>query len=234
MSRIHRWLLKTARTIHVYLTLFGLTLILFFAITGFMLNHTEWFLPDDAKLEAQTRKETRQLPLEKMPGGKLPVPSESSDEATGEEKLAVVEALRKEFDVRGEMSSFTFVRVDKPDGDTGPNKYQIKVEFKRAGGETVATIDADTANTEVAATYQGFAIVMTDLHRGNRGNLTNEVKRTGRVWSFVIDGTCILLLIISATGLVMWWSLKSRGKWGAVLFLLGTGLSVAVYYWFVP
>ncbi len=77
-------------------------------------------------------------------------------------------------------------------------------------------------------------MVMTDLHRGNRGNMTNEVKRTGRVWSFVIDGTCILLLVISLTGLVMWWSLKSRGKWGAVLFLFGTGLTAGVYYWFVP
>ncbi len=227
MSRIHRWLLKTARTIHVYVTLFGLTLILFFAITGFMLNHTEWFLPDDAKLEAQTRKDTRPLPRDKFPGGKFPVPSELTGEATGEEKLAVVEALRKEFDIRGEMSSFGFVKDDN-------DKQQIKVEFKRAGGETVATIDVETAKTEVASTYQGWAIVMTDLHRGNRGNLSNEVKRTGRVWSFVIDGTCILLLIISATGLVMWWSLKSRGKWGAILFLSGTAGSVAVYYWFVP
>jgi hypothetical protein len=227
MSRIHRWLLKTARTVHVYLTLFGLTLILFFAVTGFMLNHTEWFLPDDARLEAQTRKETRQLPLDKMPNKKLPVPSAETGEATGEEKLAVVEALRKEFDIRGEMSSFGFVKDDN-------DKHQIKVEFKRAGGETVATIDVESGKTEVSSTYQGWAIVMTDLHRGNRGNLSNEVKRTGRVWSFVIDATCFLMLIIAATGLVLWWSLKTRGKWGAVLFLLGTGATVAVYYWFVP
>ncbi len=227
MSPLHRWILKTSRTVHVYLTLFGLTLILFFAVTGFMLNHTEWFLPDDAKLEAQTRWESRPLPLDKMPGGKLPTPSESSGEATGEEKLAVVEALRKEFDVRGELSSFVFVKDDN-------DRPQIKVEFKRAGGETVATIDVENATTEVASTYQGWAIVMTDLHRGNRGNMSNEVKRTGRVWSFVIDGTCVLLLIISATGLVMWWSLKSRGKWGAILFVIGTAITGAVYYWFVP
>jgi hypothetical protein len=227
MSRFHRWLLKTARTIHVYLTLFGLTLILFFAVTGFMLNHTEWFLPDDTKLEKQTRKESRDLPRDKLPGGKLPTPNPETGEATGDEKLAVVEALRKEFDVRGEMSSFGFVKDDN-------DKYQIKVEFKRAGGETSATIDVESAKTDVAFVYQGWAMVMTDLHRGNRGNLSNEVKRTGRVWSFVIDATCFLLLIISATGLVMWWSLKSRGKWGAALFLLGTATSVAAYYWFVP
>lgn len=227
MSRFQRWLLKTARTIHVYLTLFGLTLILFFAVTGFMLNHTEWFLPSDAQLEAQTRRETRTLPLDKMPGGKVPVPSEDSDEATGDQKLAVVEALRKEFGISGEMSSFLFTKDDD-------NKPQIKVEFKRAGGEAIATIDVETAKTEVVSVYQGWAVLLTDLHRGNRGNMSNEVKRTGIVWSFVIDGTCVMLLIISVTGLIMWWSLKSRGKKGAALFVLGTVLTVAVYYWFVP
>jgi hypothetical protein len=226
MSRFQRWLLKTARTIHVYLTLFGLTLILFFAVTGFMLNHTEWFLPDDTKLEAMTRRESRVLPLDKLTDKKLPQPT-GDGEVSDKDKLAIVESLRKEFDVRGELSSFAFVKDDN-------DKLQIKAEFKRAGGETVATIDIETAKTEVASTYQGWAIVMTDLHRGNRGNLSNEVKRTGRVWSFVIDATCFVLLIISATGLIMWWSLKTRGKWGAILFLLGTALSVSVYYWFVP
>jgi hypothetical protein len=225
MSRTYRWLLKTARTVHVYLTLFGLALILFFAVTGFMLNHVEWFLPSDAQLELQTRREARRLPLDKMPGGRLPAPTDAG-EATGDEKLAVVEALRKEFDVRGEMSSFGFVRED--------DRQLIKVEFRRAGGETVATIDAATADTEVASTFQGWAIVMTDLHRGNRGNLSNEVKRTGPVWSFVIDATCVVLLVIAGTGLFLWWSLKTRGKWGAILLLLGTATASAVYYWFVP
>lgn len=226
MSRFQRWLLKTARTIHVYLTLFGLTLILFFAVTGFMLNHTEWFLPDDTKLEAMTRRESCVLPLDKLADKKLPQPT-ADGEVSDKDKLAIVESLRKEFDVRGELSSFAFVKDDN-------DKQQIKAEFKRAGGETSATIDVETAKTEVASVYQGWAIVMTDLHRGNRGNLSNEVKRTGRVWSFVIDATCFVLLIISATGLIMWWSLKTRGKWGAILFLLGTATSVAVYYWFVP
>ena len=227
MSPLHRWLVKTARTVHLYLTLFGLALILFFAVTGFMLNHTEWFLPDDAKLETLTRRESRPLPLDRLPYHKLPTPSEETGEATGEEKLAVVEALRKEFDVRGELSSFGFVKDDA-------DRQKIKVEFKRAGGETVATIDAETAQTEVATGYQGWAIVMTDLHRGNRGNLTNEVKRTGAVWSFVIDATCFLLLVIAGTGLILWWSLKSRGMWGALLMLLGAGGAFAAYYWFVP
>ena len=46
MSHGHRILLKCARLVHVYLTMFGCLLILFFAVTGFMLNHEDWFLSD--------------------------------------------------------------------------------------------------------------------------------------------------------------------------------------------
>ena len=45
MSPAYRKLLKASRIAHVYLTLFGLVLILFFSITGFMLNYEGWFLP---------------------------------------------------------------------------------------------------------------------------------------------------------------------------------------------
>jgi hypothetical protein len=76
--------------------------------------------------------------------------------------------------------------------------------------------------------------VLTDLHRGNRGNVTGEPRLTGTAWTWVIDVTCVLLLVISATGLFLWWSLKARGKWGAVLLLLGGGAAAAVYQWWVP
>lgn len=213
MSRYHRWLLKTARTIHLYATLLGLVLILFFAATGFMLNHIEWFLPE----EPRTTQETRTLPLDRV--GTLP----GAGEITGDQKLAVVEALRKEFAVSGELWSF----------DNGSDD-EIVVSFKRAGGENEARIRRDSATTVVERKSQGWAIVMTDLHRGNRGNLTNEPKFTGTVWMWVIDITCGLLLVIAFTGLILWWSLKGRGKWGAPVLLLGSTSAFAVYYWLVP
>jgi len=224
MSRYQRWLLKTARTIHVYATLFGLALILFFAVTGFILNHVEWFESDHIYTVTQS------LPTAKLPGGKLPEP-DAKGEATGEDKLAVVEALRKEFGLTGELTSFDFVERSDDDGNA---KKLIKVEFKRAGEIAEASIDRENATTALEYKSQGWAGVVSDLHRGNRGNRTNEVKFTGRVWSLVIDGTCILMLVISMTGLILWWSLKSRGKWGAIFLLTGGLGAFAVYYWFVP
>jgi hypothetical protein len=215
MSRLHRWILKTARTVHLYATLFGLALILFFAVTGFMLNHIEWFLPDPP----QTRREARTLPLDKLPGSRLP----EAGPITGDQKLALVESLRKEFGISGELWSF----------DNGGDE-EIVVSFKRAGGEADARVRRDSGATEVERRFQGWAVVMTDLHRGNRGNVTNEPRFTGVAWAWVIDATCVLLLVIALTGLVLWWSLKGRGKWGAVALLLGGVATFAVYYWLVP
>lgn len=215
MTRFHRWLIKTARTVHLYVTLFGLGVILFFSVTGFMLNHIEWFLPD----EPLTRKEARTLPHERLPGGKLPAPGE----ATGDDKLAIVEALRKEFGIAGELWSF----------DNG-SEDQIVVSFKRAGGEAEARIRREDNMTEVERKYQGWAIVMTDLHRGNRGNVTNEPKFTGVIWTWVIDITCLLMLVISVSGLVLWWSLKGRGKHSTIVLLVGAAIVFGIYYWLVP
>jgi hypothetical protein len=41
----HWWgkTLKWSRTLHIYLTLIALVTLLFFAATGFMMNHAEWF-----------------------------------------------------------------------------------------------------------------------------------------------------------------------------------------------
>lgn len=210
MSRFHRWFIKTARTVHLYATLFGLALILFFAVTGFMLNHVEWFLPE----EPRTTKDTRTLQLKPLP---------EPGTATGDQKLAVVEALRKEFGVAGELWSF----------DNGGDE-EIVVSFRRAGGEAEARIRRDTGEATLERKFQGWAIVMTDLHRGNRGNVTNEPKFTGAAWTWVIDITCGLLLVIALTGLVLWWSLKGRGKWGAAAMLVGGAAAFAVYYWLVP
>ena len=48
----------------------------------------------------------------------------------------------------------------------------------------------------------------------------------------VIDAVCVLLAVISATGLVLWTSLKSRGKWGAALVLLGAMSAALLDYLF--
>ena len=82
-----RLLKKWSRTFHIYLSLLGLLGILFFAVTGVMLNHPEWF-------------ELARPRVRKAEGVVPPALLKTPD------KLAVVELLRRDFGVTGAVDSF--------------------------------------------------------------------------------------------------------------------------------
>jgi hypothetical protein len=84
---INRRLLSLCRTLHVYLTMLGLGVMLFFGITGFTVNHEDWF------------------------GATRPVVSDSSGQTPVEllakgDGLRIVEHLRSTFHVAGAMTDF--------------------------------------------------------------------------------------------------------------------------------
>ena len=225
MSPVYRSILKLARVTHLYLTLFGLVLILLFAVTGFMLNHIDPFVTDDPQGHDDA---PRKLSPAKFPNQQFPK-LDGTSELTGDDKLALVETLRKECSVRGELTSLQVMN----EGEDEKAKQSIKLEFRRAGEIVLVVVESD-GTAKVCHKFKGWTGVLTDLHRGNRGNGPEEPKFTGMVWSLVIDGTAIILVMISLTGLVLWSSLKTRGKSGAILLLLGGTLTFVVYYWFTP
>lgn len=196
MTHAHRLLLRWARTIHVYLTLFGLLILLFFAVTGFMLNHEEWFGPD----KPQPRTTTGMIPARLL----QPL-----------NKLAVVERLRADLGASGALVGEDF----EEEGN------DILVKFKGPGRRMTATIKPDGEVTLVGE-YDGLIALLTDLHRGN--------KIAGPGWGLLVDGVCVLILIIAVTGLILWSSLRSRGRFGLAVIGLGLCVCVAVYWRLVP
>ena len=87
MSPVYRELVRWARHVHLYLTMIALALVLFFSITGFMLNHEDWFVP----ATSFERERTGTMPTESL---------------TEPDKLAVVELLRKDYGAVGLVDSF--------------------------------------------------------------------------------------------------------------------------------
>jgi hypothetical protein len=88
-SSHHRRLLfkKWSRLIHIYISMLGLLSVIFFSVTGIMLNHEEWFgfsTPTIVKKE-----------------GMIPEAM-----ATEPDKLAIVEKLRKDYAATGALDSF--------------------------------------------------------------------------------------------------------------------------------
>ena len=194
MSPAHRRLLIIARYIHVYLTLFGLVLLTFFAITGFMLNHEDWFSAPD--------------PVERTATGSMP-----TQILQPPDKLAIVELLRKDYAARG------LVETCEVEEDA------VRVVFNGPGRRVEAVVQKEDGKLEITYKSRGVVGIVLDLHRG---------KATGPAWSLIIDGVCVLVLIVAVTGLTLWQSLRGRGHYGLLVIGLGLALGVGVYLIFVP
>src|SRR5258706_14048134 len=100
---MNRTFVAWTRTIHIYLTMAGLGLMLFFAVTGFTVNHEDWF--------GATTPRTRNV------AGVTPV-----EWVKGEDKLRIVEHLRKQFGVSGAMTDFESEEEKFHAGFKGPGR----------------------------------------------------------------------------------------------------------------
>jgi hypothetical protein len=136
MSHAHRLLLKWARFVHVYMTLFGLLLVLFFAVTGFILNHDDWFGCHD-------KQETTVTGL--MPTNLL----------QQQDRLMIVETLRRDFGVSGVLEQFE-------QNDLG----ELDLRFKSSIRESEVSIRPGDGSTTVTHYSRGILGVLTVLHRG--------------------------------------------------------------------
>jgi hypothetical protein len=200
MSHGHRLLSKWARLVHVYLTLFGFVVLLFFAVTGFVLNHEEWFGLD--------------RPIEKTTTGTLPTAILAEPDT-----LAVVEALRKDFGATGYVAREDF----------GVDDHELRVVFRTAGGLCEAKVDRTTGEAEVTRESRGVIGLLTDLHRGKTRD-----KTLGGPWGLLIDAVAGIFVVVAVTGLILWTSLRRRGRYGLLVMALGAAASVVVYYVYVP
>lgn len=123
MSHGYRLYLKLSRLGHAVIGLLGLTVLLFFGLTGFILNHEDWFgLHEPFTYVKKGRTPTMLL--------------------DGMDKLGIVEFLRAEFAVAGRMDSFEIdddaVRVVFK----GPG-HHAEAHIERLGGAT--SIDFETS-----------------------------------------------------------------------------------------
>ncbi len=180
------------RTVHIYLTMFAFLLMMFFAVTGVVLNHEDWIAG-----QTVTRDTVAVLPAALL---------------TGPDKLMVVEKLRSDFGAIGAVSTFD---VDES---------SLHIELKGPGRHTEADVDRKSGKLTFKVERRGLLMRLDDLHRG---------KDTGIPWRWLLDASALLLFLGSLSGILIWWALPRRRKWG-VAALIGGTLVVAAFYWLVP
>ena len=131
-----RLLPQWIRSLHIWLSMVGFGATLLFAVTGFTLNHTEWF--------------ERAEPVVTTSEGLLGQALGPSDL----DQLEVAEELRARHRLRGRVVGF----------DAGVD--EVEVTFRTAGSCAVADIDIDTRSYTLTVERRGVFAVLDDLHRG--------------------------------------------------------------------
>lgn len=135
MTQAHRWLLKWARTLHVYLTMFGFMLILFFSVTGFMLNHENWFLP--------TQTVSGVIPKEYL--------------SDPEDREAIYASLRGDFGVPLDLEVVDFVKeVDSIRIHFKGSDGWAEAVIQREDGSTTVTHNTDSQSRERISIVEGI------------------------------------------------------------------------------
>ncbi|MEZ2346366.1 PepSY-associated TM helix domain-containing protein [Terriglobus sp. RCC_193] len=129
--------------------------------------------------------------------------------------LAIVEHIRNTDHVHGAVNTED-LRVDDD---------QITFSFRGPGYSADTTVDRATAKYQVVETKAGFVAVINDLHKG---------RDSGKVWSWVIDGSAILLTLVSLSGLVLIFFIYKRRTSGLLLAAIATALCLLLYRIWVP
>lgn len=93
------------------------------------------------------------------------------------------------------------------------------ISFKKAGYTGEIFFDTRTKAYKWSAEQLGWAAVFNDLHKG---------RHTGSTWSWIIDISAILLVVVAITGLAMQFLLKRRRRSALTLAGIGSASLIAL------
>lgn len=134
---IKREIAAWTRWLHIYLSMFSFASLLFFAITGITLNHTNW-------IEGQQRVE--------QVDGQLTLGWVARSSSI--DKLEIVEFLRNTHSIKARLNDFII------------DDAECSISFKGPGYAADAFVDRTTGSYELTITKSGAVAVMNDLHKG--------------------------------------------------------------------
>lgn len=206
--RKRTWYRRSAaafRWVHIYISMLGFASLMFFAFTGLTLNHPTWF----GAAEQSVSDLVGQLP-EAFLNSNNDV-SENVEEAT--DKLGIAEWLRSEHRLKGYVADFS---VDE---------FEHMVVFKGPGYSADVFIDRDSGRYSLTETTTGPMAVMNDLHKG---------RDSGTQWSWVIDVSAIITMLMSLSGFGLLFYIRRRRISGVATAVAGTVALVVVWAFWVP
>lgn len=133
---------RVSRMLHAYLSAFAFLALIFFSVTGVLLNHPDWF--------AQPRPAAQDSAIT-LPQAEVTAAARANDPA-----LALAALTQEHADLRGAYRSGELI-----DGEA-------LLRFEGATGNTDVSIDLASGNTAVTIQPADAVTVLHELHRGTK------------------------------------------------------------------
>lgn len=126
--------------LHAYLSAFAFLALMFFAVTGLLLNHPDWF----GSGRDEPRDSIIHLPLVAI--------QQAQQQPQPEQALAALVA--KKISLHGVLKQTDMIEPD------------MLLHFEGVGGSSDVSIDLSSGRTEVSNSDAQFSRIIQDLHRG--------------------------------------------------------------------
>jgi len=138
-KELRKMIASSSRWLHIYLSMISFFILLFFAVTGLTLNHTEWFA------DQQYTKTIK---------GNLNTNWVKGKDSTTIAKLEIVEFVRNQHAIGGAVSEFT------------TDDYQCAISFSGPGYSADVFVNREDGSYEISETKTGLFGIINDLHKG--------------------------------------------------------------------
>jgi hypothetical protein len=188
------------RKFHIYIGLFLILFILFFAFSGLLFNHSQWEFSSFWK----ERKESEIITPVTIPSNR--------------DSAFLLQYLMKQLKISGEITnvrstteSINF-RLTKPG-----TLHDVKVDFK----------SGISVRKEMVYNWWGK---LRTLHTFNGSDKANpEVQPNWivtRIWRITMDVVAIGMIFLCVSSWIMWYKIRKSYSYGLIVLILGTGGAV--------
>lgn len=201
-KRMFHW----SRLIHVYLSTLFLGLLVFFSITGLLINHSDW-------IKSPAKEGEFEKPI---PADVLALWADYNWDEASElpETKTILTFLKNSYGLVAPKE----VKVDN-------EAHELTFDFQMASSYVFVTALPDDKALRFEHREFGFWQVMGDLHKG---------RNSGANWSLLIDLSAIAMILFSLTGLFILFQNMKQRRIGSILTLGGLLLPILIYYLLVP
>ena len=192
-GRLRRW----NRKAHYFLGLYLLLFTWFFAVSGLVLNHSEWRVAQFWERRAEATAERA-----------IAVPGEQGD-------VAMAQDLMRQLAIVGEVGE---VRRNR-DGT------RIDVQVVKPGHVYKVEARLDSARARVTEIRLDAWGAMDALHKFTGVRMDDSAQTRDwwltRLWSLAMDAVGVGLVVLVLSGVWMWWRLIPKRVPGAIALALG-------------